>query len=73
MPAILEGFLNLGGAVIPVLRIAELLGLLPQPPELHTPIVIIRGATPLGLLVTCVTGIISAAQRTAMMSPCSTG
>jgi purine-binding chemotaxis protein CheW len=60
MPSILEGFLNLRGTALPVLRIAALLGLPQDPLDLHTPLVIIRsGALPLALLVDRVTGIVS--------------
>ena len=58
MPSILEGFLNLRGAALPVLRVAALLGLPPDPRDLHTPLVIVRGgAQRLALLVDRVTGI----------------
>ena len=58
MPPILEGFLNLGGDVLPVLRIAQLFNLPDEPPHLHTPLVVLRCAAGLlGLLVTSVTGV----------------
>ena len=58
MPSVLEGFLNLGGTAIPVVRLASVLGLPPQPLALYTPLVIIRGDTqPLALLVHSVTHI----------------
>src|ERR1700741_5330936 len=56
-PAILEGFLNLRGTALPVLRVATLLGLPQDSLDLHTPIVILRAALPLALLVNRVTGI----------------
>ena len=60
MPVLLEGFLNLRGTVVPVLRIARVLGLAPDPLGLHTPLIIVRSAAlPLALLVNRVTGIIS--------------
>jgi purine-binding chemotaxis protein CheW len=60
MPSILEGFLNLRGTALPVLRTAALLGLPQDPLELHTPLVIVRGDTlPLALLVDRVTGIVA--------------
>jgi purine-binding chemotaxis protein CheW len=60
MPSILEGFLNLRGTALPVLRIASLLGLPQAPFELHTPLIIVRGgAPPLALLVDRVTGVVS--------------
>jgi purine-binding chemotaxis protein CheW len=58
MPSVLEGFLNLGGTAVPVLRLARLLGLPEAPLELHTPLVIVRGGIlPLALLVNRVLGI----------------
>src|SRR5258706_11091048 len=60
MPSILEGFLNLRGTALPVLRLPELLGLPQDDLDLHTPLVILRGAElPLALLVNRVTGIVS--------------
>jgi purine-binding chemotaxis protein CheW len=60
MPSVLEGFLNLGGAAIPVLRIAGLLGLPEERPALHTPLMVIRSGTlTLALLVNRVIGIVS--------------
>jgi purine-binding chemotaxis protein CheW len=57
MPAILEGFLNLRGAALPVLRVARVLGLPQDRLELHTPLVVMRGE-PLALLVNQVEGIV---------------
>jgi purine-binding chemotaxis protein CheW len=60
IPSVLEGFLNLGGAAVPVLRIAGLLGLPEERPALHTPLVVIRSGTLLlALLVNRVIGIVS--------------
>lgn len=51
-PPLIEGFLNLRGAAVPVLRLGRLLGLAPAEPGLHTPVIILRGqACPAGLLV----------------------
>jgi purine-binding chemotaxis protein CheW len=59
MPSILEGFLNLGGQALPVLKLAELLGLSQARLELHTPLIIVRGrAAPFALLVNRVLGIV---------------
>ncbi len=69
LPPILEGFLNLGGTPVPVLRLAVLLGLPQDPLELYTPLVILRGKLPMALLVKSVTGIVSAS--TAMLAPLS--
>jgi purine-binding chemotaxis protein CheW len=60
IPSILEGFLNLRGTSLAVLRMALVLGLPEHQLELHTPLVIVRsGNVPLALLVTRVTGIVS--------------
>jgi purine-binding chemotaxis protein CheW len=59
MPALFEGFLNRRGAAIPVLRTASVFGLPQDALELHTPLVIVRGVTPLALLVNRVTGIVT--------------
>jgi purine-binding chemotaxis protein CheW len=40
-PAVLEGFLNLRGAVIPVLRLARLLDLPESEPGLYTPLAVL--------------------------------
>ena len=59
IPSILEGFLNLRGTALPVVRVASLLGLPQVPLELHTPLVIVRrGNLVLALLVNRVTGIV---------------
>jgi purine-binding chemotaxis protein CheW len=51
-PPLLEGFLNLRGTPVPVLRLRRLLSLPPAEPGLHTPIIILRNqASPAGLLV----------------------
>jgi purine-binding chemotaxis protein CheW len=56
MPAILEGFLNLRGTALPVLRVARVLGLPQDPLDLRTPLLVMRG-DPLALLVNRVEGI----------------
>jgi purine-binding chemotaxis protein CheW len=59
IPSILEGFLNLRGTAVPVVRIAELLGLPPVQPGLYTPLVIARADTlSVALLVDRVTAIL---------------
>jgi purine-binding chemotaxis protein CheW len=59
-PAILEGFLNLRGNAVPVLQLASLLGLPPEPLQLYTPLMLVRGGPlPLALVVSNVTGIIT--------------
>jgi len=59
MPSILEGFLNLRGTSVPVLKLAVLLGLPQDRLGLHTPLVIVRGRTaPIALLVNAVHAIV---------------
>jgi purine-binding chemotaxis protein CheW len=58
MPAILEGFLNLRGDAVPVLRLARLLGLPQDELAMHTPLIVLRGGDlPVALLVSRVTAI----------------
>jgi purine-binding chemotaxis protein CheW len=42
LPRILNGFLNLEGTLIPVLRLARVLGVQETEPELYTPLLILR-------------------------------
>lgn len=44
-PSVLEGFLNLRGAAVPVIRLHRLFDLPPAAPGLYTPLVVLRGAT----------------------------
>lgn len=58
LPPILEGFLNLKGMAVPVLRLDRLFQLPEQPPGLYTPLVILRGSKyPLALLVDSIGGV----------------
>lgn len=51
-PPILEGFLNLRGKAIPVVRLRRLFDLSSSEPEIHTPVIVVRFEhTILGLLV----------------------
>ncbi len=51
-PSLLEGFLNLRGVAVPVVRAARLFDLPPREAGLHTPVAVMRGDIwPLGLLV----------------------
>ena len=60
IPSLLEGFLNLRGTAVPVLPLGRLFGLRERPLELHTPLVILRGAGyPIALLVDNVSRILS--------------
>ncbi|QEL16616.1 chemotaxis protein CheW [Limnoglobus roseus] len=45
-PAVLDGFLNLAGVVVPVVRLDRLLGLPGKPPNLYTPLLVLRHGTP---------------------------
>ena len=52
LPAVVDGFLNLAGRAVAVVRLARLLGAPEQPPGLYTPLLILRHAEPpLALLV----------------------
>ncbi len=42
-PVLLEGFLNLRGRAVPVVRLDRLFGLEPSPPGLYTPLIVLRG------------------------------
>lgn len=60
LPSLLEGFLNLRGTVVPILRLDRLFQLQLNNPGLYTPLVILRSADyPIGLLVDRVTGVLS--------------
>lgn len=52
LPTVVEGFLNLGGQAVTVVRLSRLFGLPDQPTGLHTPLLVLRNAEPpLALLV----------------------
>jgi purine-binding chemotaxis protein CheW len=60
LPALLAGFLNLGGKALPVLRLDRLFGLPELVPGLYTPLVILRSTShPLALLVETVSRIVT--------------
>ncbi len=60
LPSILDGFLNLQGTTLPVLRLDRLFNLPEQSPGLYTPLVILRNPDPpLALLVDEVNGVFS--------------
>jgi chemotaxis signal transduction protein len=44
LASLLDGFLNLGGDALPVLRTAAILGLEDEGPDLYTPLLVVRGA-----------------------------
>jgi purine-binding chemotaxis protein CheW len=59
-PSLLEGFLNLRGTAIPILRLSRLFDFPAAEPGLHTPLIILRGPPhPAGLLVDAVVEIAS--------------
>ena len=60
MPAGLEGFLDLRGTAIPIVRLDRLFDLREQRPGLHTPMIVLRGiGNPVGILVDSVRGIVA--------------
>ena len=59
MPTGLEGFLDLRGTAIPIVRLDRLFDLREQRPGLHTPMIVLRGSgNPIGILVDSVRGIV---------------
>src|SRR5262245_5514632 len=61
LPSILEGFLNLEGMAIPVVRMDILFGLAKQSLESYSVLIILRGTElPVALLVQRVIGIVTA-------------
>jgi len=60
LPSGLEGFLDLRGTAIPIVRLDRLFDLPAQQPGLYTPMIILRGVLgPIGILVDRVRGISS--------------
>ena len=60
LPSLLEGFLNLGGSAIPVLRLDRLFGLPDLVPGLYTPLLVLRQPEDrIALLVEAVRGIVT--------------
>ena len=61
LPSLLEGFLNLGGTAVPVVRLAQLFDLPELVPALYTPLLILRTSEDrVALLVESVRGIVAA-------------
>jgi purine-binding chemotaxis protein CheW len=59
LPSGLEGFLDLRGTAIPIIRLDRLFDLAEQEPGLHTPMIVLRGVlAPIGVLVNSVRGIV---------------
>lgn len=64
LPSILEGFLNLRGAAVPVLRLDRLFHLPERTPGLYTPLLILRGPdAPLALTVDAVSEVLSVSEE----------
>jgi purine-binding chemotaxis protein CheW len=60
-PPIVEGFLNLRGTAVPVVRFDRLFGLPGEPPGLYTPLIVLKGSPqPTGLMVGAVKEIAAA-------------
>jgi purine-binding chemotaxis protein CheW len=69
-PSGLSGFLNLRGAVIPILRLDRLFDLPEQQPGLYTPLIILRGLDmPIGILVGAVRQIVNASVASLLPLP----
>lgn len=66
---ILEGFLNLRGAAVPVLRLDRLFGYPAREPGLYTPLVLLGGRAPLALLVDGVLAMEAVASESIMPVP----
>jgi purine-binding chemotaxis protein CheW len=59
LPSVLDGFLNLGGTAVAVLRLDRLFDFPPTPVSLYTPLVVLRAeGPPAALLVDSVAGVI---------------
>jgi purine-binding chemotaxis protein CheW len=66
LPSALEGFLNLGGTAVPVLRLDRLLQLPERNPGLYSKLIILKGVTDgeIAILVDQVSEILSVAETT---------
>jgi purine-binding chemotaxis protein CheW len=70
LPAALAGFLNLGGAAVPVLRLGRLFGLTERPPGLYTPLIVLRSPdTRLVLMADQVSGIVAVSDEEVITVP----
>jgi purine-binding chemotaxis protein CheW len=59
LPSVLEGFLELRGIAVPVVRLNRLFDFPDWQPGLHTPIIVLRGVSgPVGVLVNSVRAIV---------------
>ena len=77
LPRVLAGFLDLGGAAVPVLRLAELFGVPERATGLYSPLVVMRlGEQTAALLVEAVEGIATVDETTItpfFENDCATG
>jgi purine-binding chemotaxis protein CheW len=70
LPAVVEGVLNLGGDVVPVLRLDRLLGLPEMTPALYTPLLVLRDAEPpVALMVETVRNVVAVAGGSILPVP----
>jgi purine-binding chemotaxis protein CheW len=70
MPSLLQGFLNLAGTAVPVLRLDRLFGMTEQPIELFTPMIVVDSGTGLlALLVERVSEVLVAVPETGSEKP----
>lgn len=70
LPAVLAGFLNLGGELIPVVRLDRLFGLPCHTPDLFTPLLLVRSFdSVIAYLVEQVTGIVTIAASSVLPVP----
>jgi len=44
LPPLVEGFISLRGEAVPVLRLERLFGVAAKPPEMYTPLLVLRGS-----------------------------
>lgn len=69
-PKLLAGFLNLAGALVPVIRLHHLFGLPDRPTQLWTPLVIVRVfGKRLGLLVDSVNRTVAVSEQDVLPMP----
>src|SRR5216684_9375799 len=70
LPSLLAGFLDLRGTAIPIIRLDRLFDLPEQRAGLYTPLIIPRGPdTPVGVLVSSIRHIVSAAETAFLPLP----
>src|SRR5271154_2477611 len=70
LPSGLEGFLDLRGTAIPIVRLDRLFHLPEQQPGLYTPMIILRGVLgPIGILAESVQAIVPASSASLLDIP----